>query len=152
MKNPIRSGFFVSKCRVEERFVDNKELTLRKMNMNQYLIIMKEGIDCFGAYMPDIEGCIAVAKTEQDVLTLIRKILQLKLDSLLQSGKQLPTSSTSFTAPHKTEEELNEMFLSFDPNWKPKPRKFQISYVIPADDEDREIRNLIREIEEERRG
>ena len=116
--------------------------------MNLYLILMKEGIDSFGAYTPDIEGCIAVAKTEKDVITLIREKVQLKLDSLLQSGKQLPSPSTSFTAPHKTEEELNEMFLSIDP----KPRKFGVIYFIPSDEEDREIKEFLREIEEERRG
>jgi predicted RNase H-like HicB family nuclease len=120
--------------------------------MNQYLILMKEGIDSFGAYTPDIEGCIAVAKTEKDVITLIREKVQLKLDFLIQSRKQLPSPSTSFTAPHKTEEELNEMFLSIDPNWKPKPRKVGVIYFIPSDEEDREIKEFLREIEEERRG
>lgn len=131
--------------------MDNKELTLMDMNMNQYLIIMKEGIDCFGAYMPDIEGCISVAKTEHEVLSLLRNILQIKLDSLLQNNKPAPTPSRAENAIYRTEEELNEMFSAIYPNWQPKPSKFWVSYVIPSEEEGREIRKLIRDIEEERR-
>ena len=38
----------------------------------RYVVIVEEGKSSFGAYVPDLPGCIAAAETKEEVLRLIR--------------------------------------------------------------------------------
>ena len=37
----------------------------------RYAVIVEEGESGFGAHVPDLSGCVAVAETKQEVLKLI---------------------------------------------------------------------------------
>ena len=63
----------------------------------QYLVIVEEGETSYGAYVPDLPGCVAVAETRQEVLRLVREAIELHLDSMRQEGAPIP-------APHTTTE------------------------------------------------
>ena len=40
----------------------------------RYAVIVEEGETSFGAYVPDLPGCVAVAETRNEVLRLIDQI------------------------------------------------------------------------------
>ncbi len=47
-----------------------------------YLIIVEQGDASFGAYVPDLPGCIAVGDTEEGALRLVREAVELHLEAL----------------------------------------------------------------------
>ena len=45
----------------------------------QYLVVIEKGDSSFGAYVPDLPGCIAAADTEDEVRVLIREAIELHI-------------------------------------------------------------------------
>ena len=43
----------------------------------RYVIIIEEGENSFGAYVPDLPGCVAVAETKAEVLELIAEAVEI---------------------------------------------------------------------------
>ncbi len=68
----------------------------------RYMVIIERGPTSFGAYVPDLPGCIAAAETEQDVLQLIQEAIEFHLDGLKQEGLlvPLPHSYSEFVEIH----------------------------------------------------
>lgn len=56
----------------------------------QYLVVVEKGPDSFGAYVPDLPGCVAAADTREEVLSLIREAIELHLEDLQCDGKPVP--------------------------------------------------------------
>ena len=55
-----------------------------------YLVIIERGEDGFGAYVPDLPGCVAVGETEEETLELVREAIALHLETLQEQGLPLP--------------------------------------------------------------
>jgi predicted RNase H-like HicB family nuclease len=60
----------------------------------RYLVVVEKGAQSFGAYVPDMPGCIAAAETRDEVLTLIREAIELHIESLKEDGKSVPPASS----------------------------------------------------------
>jgi predicted RNase H-like HicB family nuclease len=56
----------------------------------RYLVIIEKGPRSFGAYAPDLPGCIAAAETREEVLRLIREAIEFHLEGLKDEGVSLP--------------------------------------------------------------
>lgn len=56
----------------------------------RYLVIIEKGESSFGAYVPDLPGCVAVADTEAEVLQLIQEAIEFHLEGLKEDGEQIP--------------------------------------------------------------
>lgn len=56
----------------------------------RYMIVIEEGENSFGAYVPDLPGCVAAAETEEEVRQLIQEAIELHLDDLRESGSEIP--------------------------------------------------------------
>jgi len=56
----------------------------------KYVIVIEEGKNSYGAYVPDLPGCVAVAETKEEVLELIREAVELHLESMRQDGLAIP--------------------------------------------------------------
>jgi predicted RNase H-like HicB family nuclease len=56
----------------------------------KYLVIVEKGESSYGAYVPDLPGCVAVADTEQEVLSLIHDAIEFHLEGLREDGKIIP--------------------------------------------------------------
>ncbi len=56
----------------------------------RYMIVIEEGETSFGAYVPDLEGCVAVAETEAEVKQLIQEAIEIHLEDLQESGAEIP--------------------------------------------------------------
>lgn len=61
----------------------------------RYLVVVEEGKNSFGAYVPDLPGCVAAADTRQEALSLIREAIELHIDGLRASGQEVPRPSSS---------------------------------------------------------
>lgn len=56
----------------------------------RYLVIIEQGPESFGAYVPDLPGCIAVAESKVEVLQLIQEAIEFHLESLKEEGLSIP--------------------------------------------------------------
>ena len=56
----------------------------------QYLVIVEESGSGFGAYVPDLPGCIAAADTRNEVVKLIQEAIEFHIDGLRKSGEEIP--------------------------------------------------------------
>ncbi|MDQ3027884.1 MAG: type II toxin-antitoxin system HicB family antitoxin [Pseudomonadota bacterium] len=63
----------------------------------QYMVVVEKGANSFGAYVPDLPGCIAAAESRDEVLSLIREAIELHIEGLREDGQPIPPS-TSFSA------------------------------------------------------
>ena len=62
----------------------------------QYLVIVEKGpATSYGAYVPDLPGCIATGDSRDEVLRLIREAIQFHIEGLRQDGMPIPEPSSS---------------------------------------------------------
>ena len=61
----------------------------------KYAVVVEKGENSFGAHVPDLPGCIAVAETKDEVLELIQEAIQFHLESLREDGQPIPPPSSS---------------------------------------------------------
>ena len=56
----------------------------------RYMVVIEQGPSSFGAYVPDLPGCIAAAETKQEVLALIQEAIEFHLESIREEGASIP--------------------------------------------------------------
>lgn len=56
----------------------------------KYTVIIEQGSESFGAYVPDLPGCIAVAATREETLQLIQEAIEFHLDGMREDGDAIP--------------------------------------------------------------
>ena len=56
----------------------------------KYTVIYERSATGYGAYVPDLPGCVATAKTKVQVKKLIREAIELHIESLKQHGERVP--------------------------------------------------------------
>jgi len=56
----------------------------------QYVVILEEGPQSWGAYVPDLPGCVAVGETRGEALDLIREAIEFHLDGMKEDGNPIP--------------------------------------------------------------
>ena len=61
----------------------------------RYAIVVEQGPTSYGAYAPDLPGCVAVAATRGEVVGLIREAIEFHLETLLEDGLPLPAPASS---------------------------------------------------------
>ncbi len=62
-----------------------------------YMVIIEEGATSYGAYVPDLPGCVAVGETREEVLDLIRQAIEFHLEGLAEDGESIPKPHSSST-------------------------------------------------------
>jgi len=60
----------------------------------KYTIIIEKGQNSYGAYVPDLPGCVAVADTEEEVRKLIKEGIEFHLESYKIENKRIPKTRT----------------------------------------------------------
>ncbi|TGL32643.1 type II toxin-antitoxin system HicB family antitoxin [Leptospira koniambonensis] len=55
--------------------------------------MIEKGPTNFGAYVPDLPGCVAVGETEEEVTKLIKEAIEFHLDGLRKDGEPIPAPS-----------------------------------------------------------
>jgi predicted RNase H-like HicB family nuclease len=61
----------------------------------RYLVVVEKGPGSFGAYVPDLPGCVAAAGSREEVLKLIRDAIEFHLEGLKEDGQPIPLPSSS---------------------------------------------------------
>ena len=56
----------------------------------KYLVVVEKSENGFGAYVPDLPGCVAAAKTREEVVTLIQEAIEFHIEGLKESGEAVP--------------------------------------------------------------
>ena len=56
----------------------------------EYLVVVEKGKTSYGAYVPDLPGCVAVGETRREVLKLIREAVELHIEALREQGDPIP--------------------------------------------------------------
>ena len=60
----------------------------------RYAVIVEQGPTSFGAYVPDLPGCVAVSVSKEEVLQLIHEAIEFHLESLREDGQPVPDPSS----------------------------------------------------------
>lgn len=50
------------------------------------MVLIEKGPSSFGAYVPDLPGCIAAAETKEEVLELIHEAIEFHLEGIKEKG------------------------------------------------------------------
>ncbi len=62
--------------------------------MTNYLVVIEAGDTSFGAYVPDLPGCMAVAESRHEVTRLIREAIEHHVADLRASNRPVPRPSS----------------------------------------------------------
>lgn len=60
----------------------------------EYLVVVEKGETSYGAYVPDLPGCVAAGESRREVLKLIREGIRLHIRALRASGQPVPAPSS----------------------------------------------------------
>ena len=56
----------------------------------KYLVVIEQGPSSFGAYVPDLPGCVAVGESRAEVTRLIHEAIGFHLDGMQEDGLPIP--------------------------------------------------------------
>jgi predicted RNase H-like HicB family nuclease len=54
------------------------------------MVILERGESSWGAHVPDLPGCAAVAETRDEAINLIREAISIHIDGLKRDGLPVP--------------------------------------------------------------
>jgi predicted RNase H-like HicB family nuclease len=60
----------------------------------RYAVLIETGDKSFGAYVPDLPGCVAVGATREEVEQLILEAIEFHLEGMLLDGDPIPRPNT----------------------------------------------------------
>jgi predicted RNase H-like HicB family nuclease len=60
----------------------------------KYTVIYEKSKTGYGAYVPDLPGCVATGRTIARVKRLIREAIELHIESLREHGEPVPEPTT----------------------------------------------------------
>lgn len=62
--------------------------------MTRYMVVIERGESSWGAHVPDLPGCVAVAETRDEAMALIREAIVLHIEELRRAGISIPKPSS----------------------------------------------------------
>lgn len=61
----------------------------------RYAIVLERGPASYGAYVPDLPGCVAAGETREEALRLIREAIEFHIEGLEAEGLAVPEASST---------------------------------------------------------
>ncbi|MGA2133908.1 MAG: type II toxin-antitoxin system HicB family antitoxin [Bryobacteraceae bacterium] len=61
--------------------------------MSKYLVLFEKSTTGFGAYAPDLPGCVATGRTLQETKERMTKAIQMHLSAMREDGDEIPPPS-----------------------------------------------------------
>lgn len=55
-----------------------------------YSVVIEKGETSYGAYVPDLPGCVAVGDSAEEVSRLIGEAIEFHIEGLLEDGEPVP--------------------------------------------------------------
>jgi predicted RNase H-like HicB family nuclease len=62
--------------------------------MTQYLVVIEQSTQGFGAYVPDLPGCVTAGASQDEVLQLIREAIEMHIEAMLKDGEAVPAPAS----------------------------------------------------------
>ncbi len=62
--------------------------------MKRYAIVIEKAAANYGAYVPDLPGCIATGATVQETERLLREAIELHVEGMREDGLPIPEPSS----------------------------------------------------------
>ena len=66
------------------------ESLIQSTNEQGYTVVIEKGDTSYGAYVPDLPGCVAVSESLEEVEILIAESIDLYLEVLQEKGLSIP--------------------------------------------------------------
>ena len=60
----------------------------------KYMVVIEKGESGYGAHVPDLPGCIAVGKSQEEVIRLIKEAIEFHIEGLRAPGEPIPPPSS----------------------------------------------------------
>jgi predicted RNase H-like HicB family nuclease len=60
----------------------------------KYTVIIEKGTHSYGAYVPDLPGCVAVSESEEEVMVLIKEAIEFHIEGIKIESKRIPKAKT----------------------------------------------------------
>ena len=60
----------------------------------EYLVVIEKDPKSYGAYVPDLPGCVAVGESRREVLKLIREAVSLHIEAMREAGEVVPAPTS----------------------------------------------------------
>ncbi|MDP9371014.1 MAG: type II toxin-antitoxin system HicB family antitoxin [Chloroflexota bacterium] len=60
-----------------------------------YVVLIERGPQSYGAYVPDLPGCIAVGDSAEEVVRMLRETLPAHLALMREAGETIPAPSSA---------------------------------------------------------
>ena len=61
----------------------------------RYVVVIEKGPSSYGAYVPDLPGCIAAGESKEEVTKLIQEAIEFHIEGLKEDGHPVPAPSSS---------------------------------------------------------
>ena len=61
----------------------------------KYAVVIEKGESSYGAYVPDLPGCLAAGETKEEVMRLIQEAIEFHIDGLKEDGSPVPAPSST---------------------------------------------------------
>lgn len=63
--------------------------------MTEYVVVIEQDGDAWGAYVPDLPGCVALGQSREEVEKLIAEAIPLHIQSLRDHGEPVPAPTAT---------------------------------------------------------
>ncbi|MDQ2903277.1 MAG: type II toxin-antitoxin system HicB family antitoxin [Ktedonobacteraceae bacterium] len=63
--------------------------------MYHFLVIIEKGSKSYGAYSPDLPGCVAVGDTQEEVEKNMREAITMHLQGMIEDQEPIPTPQST---------------------------------------------------------
>ncbi len=61
----------------------------------KYTVIIEKGPTSYGAYIPDLPGCVAVAETREEVVSLVQEAIIFHMEGMVEDGETVPEPTST---------------------------------------------------------
>ena len=61
----------------------------------KYTVLIEQGASSYGAWLPDLPGCVAVGESREEALQLIAEAIPMHLELMREGGGDVPLPITT---------------------------------------------------------
>lgn len=61
----------------------------------KYMVVIERSKTGYGAYVPDLPGCVAAADTREETLRLIKEAIEFHIEGLREAGEPIPEPASA---------------------------------------------------------
>ena len=87
----------------------------------RYVVVFEKTPNNYGAYVPDLPGCVAVGDTLEETTQMIREAIEFHIEGTIEDGEPIPAPSAVTAAVVEVDVPEGTRFVEPEyPLWKPE--------------------------------